>query len=194
MLKKIPLYIQILIGLGLGVAYGAFVSFFTEGDQELWSFFNVFTINWIKPFGDVFVSCLKLIAVPLVLFSLVSGISGLKDVTKLGSIGGGAISMYLVTTVIAVSIGLIAVNILKPWEGISKEAADRVITNFSNEAENKIEVAEQVGESGPLEFLVKMIPKNIIEASRENKNMLQVIVFAILLLFFWGGVVDQNMG
>ena len=180
MSKKIPLYIQILIGLGLGVAYGAFVSFFTEGDQQLWSLFNAFTIDWIKPFGDIFVNCLKLIAVPLVLFSLVSGISSLKDVTKLGSIGGRAISMYLATTVIAVSIGLAAVNILKPWEGISKEAAERVITNFSNEAVKKIEVAEKVGESGPLEFLVKMVPENIIEASRENKNMLQVIVFAIL--------------
>ena len=143
MSKKNPLYIQILIGLVLGIAYGAFVSFFTEGDQQLWSLFNAFTIDWIKPFGDIFVNCLKLIAVPLVLFSLVSGISSLKDVTKLGSIGGRAISMYLATTVIAVSIGLSAVNMLKPWEGISKEAAERVITNFSNEAVKKIEVAEK---------------------------------------------------
>ena len=180
MLKRIPLYIQILLGLLLGVAYGAFVSFFTEGDKELWNSFNELTLNWIKPFGDIFVNCLKLIAVPLVLFSLVSGISSLKDITKLGSIGGRAISMYLGTTVIAVSIGLATVNILKPWEGISKEAAERVITNFSNEAVQKIKVAEKVDKSGPLEFLVKMVPNNIVEASRENKNMLQVIVFAIL--------------
>jgi len=180
MKKRIPLHWQILIGLALGVGYGAFVSIFTAGDIPLWESFNTFTSDWIKPWGSVFINCLKLIAVPLVLFSLVSGIASLKDVSKLGSMGGRAISMYLATTVIAVSIGLISVNVLKPWEGIDSEAGERIINTFASEASAKIKSAENVKESGPLQFVIDLVPENIVEAASMNANMLQVIVFAIL--------------
>jgi Na+/H+-dicarboxylate symporter len=180
MLKRVPLYIQILIGLGLGVTYGAFVSVFTKGDNDLWTSFNDFTYNWISPWGTIFISCLKLIAVPLVLFSLVSGIASLKDISRLGKMGGKAIMLYLSTTVIAVTIGLLSVNFFAPWEGIDRKAGEDIINNFSSQVSKKIETAESVTESGPLSFLVDMVPSNFIEAASDNSSMLQVIVFAIL--------------
>lgn len=180
MKKRIPLHWQILFGLALGVGYGAFVSVFTADDIPLWNMFNDFTSDWIKPWGSVFINCLKLIAVPLVLFSLISGIASLKDVSKLGSIGGRAILMYLATTIIAVSIGLVSVNFLKPWEGLDSEAGKEIIKNFTSEAASKIISAENVKESGPLQFIVDLVPQNIVEAASMNANMLQVIVFAIL--------------
>lgn len=180
MKSKFPLHWQILTGLALGVGYGAFVSVYTQGDEVLWEGFNSFTSDWIKPFGTVFVNCLKLIAVPLVLFSLVSGISNLKSVSQLGSMGGKAIGFYLATTVVAIVIGLSVVNVLKPWEGIEKEASERIIASFATAASEKISSAVSVKESGPLQFIVDIFPQNIVEASSLNSNMLQVIAFAIL--------------
>ena len=102
---KLPLHIKIIIGLILGIG---------------WSFlstalgWNAFTVNWISPFGDIFIRLLKFIAVPLVLFSIITGVSGLKDITKLGKIGGKTLLTYLITTVAAVSVGLLIANVGEP--------------------------------------------------------------------------------
>lgn len=183
MKKKLALHWQILIGLALGVGYGAFVSVYTSAaadPAQAASGWVEFTGDWIQPWGKVFINCLKLIAVPLVLFSLVSGIASLKDVAKLGKIGGRAISMYLITTVFAVTIGLLGVNLIKPWEGIDKGAADRIINSFSGQADKAIENAKTVGDKGPLNFIVDLVPENIVNAATDNRLMLQVIFFAIL--------------
>ncbi|MHA7100179.1 dicarboxylate/amino acid:cation symporter [Roseivirga pacifica] len=93
----------------------------------IWAFlssslgWNQFTITWIDPFGQIFIRMLKYIAVPLVLFSIISGISGLKDMSKLGRMGGKTLSFYLVTTVIAVGVGLALVNLVKPGALIDEE-------------------------------------------------------------------------
>lgn len=183
MKKKLALHWQILIGLALGVGYGAFVSVYasTSADPaQAASGWVEFTNNWIKPWGSIFLNCLKLIAVPLVLFSLVSGISNLKDVSKLGSMGGRAIGMYIATTVIAITIGLVGVNFFKPWQGIEPDAAERIINSFSSQASDKLVAAKEVSGSGPLQFLVDLIPQNVVKAATDNASMLQVIVFAIL--------------
>jgi len=75
-----------------------------------------FTMDWVAPFGDIFINLLKLIAIPLVLFSIISGVSGLSDITKLGRTGMGMLGLYLATTFIAVGIGLVLVNMIKPGE------------------------------------------------------------------------------
>ena len=98
---------RILIGLGLGIVWAILSS--TLG-------WTAFTLDWIAPFGDIFINLLKLIAIPLVLFSIISGVSGLSDVAKLGRTGLGMLGLYLTTTVIAVSIGLLMVNLIKPGE------------------------------------------------------------------------------
>ncbi len=104
-MKKLPIHIKILFGLLAGVLW-AFLS-----SALGW---NQFTINWIDPFGVIFIRLLKFIAVPLVLFSIIGGVSGLSDVSKLGKLGGKTLLAYLTTTVIAVSFGLLLVNVIKP--------------------------------------------------------------------------------
>lgn len=111
-MRKLPLHVKIIIGLVLGIIW-AFIS-----SSLGW---NQFTINWIDPFGTIFIRLLKFIAVPLVLFSIISGISGLSDVSKLGRMGFKTISIYLVTTVFAVTVGLGLVNIFKPGATIDDE-------------------------------------------------------------------------
>ncbi len=104
-MKKLPLHTKIIIGLVAGIIW-AFSSSYLG--------WNEFTINWIDPFGVIFIRLLKYIAVPLVLFSIISGISSLTDISKLGRLGAKTLSLYLVTTLIAVGIGLILVNTIKP--------------------------------------------------------------------------------
>lgn len=110
-MKSLPLHVKIIIGLVLGVIY-SFIS-----SSLGW---NEFTINWIDPFGKIFIKILKFIAVPLVLFSIVSGVAGLKDVSKLGRMGAKTLGLYLVTTVIAVAMGLLLVNLIKPGNFIEE--------------------------------------------------------------------------
>lgn len=111
-MKKLPLHVKIMLGLLAGVIW-AFAS-----SAMGW---NQFTIDWIDPFGQIFIRMLKYIAVPLVLFSIISGISGLKDMSKLGRMGGKTLGFYLVTTVTAVGIGLLLVNLVKPGAMIDEE-------------------------------------------------------------------------
>lgn len=111
-MKKLALHWKIIIGLILGIIYALISSYLG---------WNAFTLNWIDPFGEIFIRLLKFIAIPLVLFSIISGISGLPDPSKLGRMGAKTLIAYLVTTIAAVTIGLVLVNMLKPGNYIAEE-------------------------------------------------------------------------
>ncbi len=111
-MKKLPIHVKIVIGLVLGIVW-AFLSSFMG--------WNEFTIRWIDPFGMIFIRLLKFIAVPLVLFSIIGGVSGLRDVSKLGRLGWKTLLAYMTTTLLAVGIGLTLVNIVKPGTHIDDE-------------------------------------------------------------------------
>ncbi len=110
---KLALHWKIIIGLVLGIIW-AIVS-----SKMGWS---QFTIDWIAPFGTIFINLLKLIAVPLVLFSIISGVSGIGDSSSLGRMGAKTLFTYFITTVLAVSIGLTLVNVIKPGKLIDRES------------------------------------------------------------------------
>lgn len=171
-MKKIALHWQIIIGMVLGVVFGLFFLNFSWGKE--------FVINWIKPFGTIFINSLKLIAVPLILASLIKGVSDLKDLSKLSSMGGVTIATYIFTTMMAVSIGLIAVNIIEPGNFIAEETREQLVNAYSSNANEKINVANDQKSLGPLQPLVDMVPSNIFDAASNNRNMLQVIFFAII--------------
>lgn len=109
---RLALHWQVLIGLAIGVLY-AWLSI-----QFGW---NEFTIDYIKPFGDIFINVLKLIAVPLVLFSIISGVSSLGDPAKLGRLGIKTVITYLLTTMTAVVVGLLLVNLFQPGARVSED-------------------------------------------------------------------------
>jgi Na+/H+-dicarboxylate symporter len=215
--KRQPLHINIILGLVLGA---------------VWSYFSIvfgwidFTLDWIKPFGTIFINLLKLIAVPLVLFSIISGVSQLSDASSLGRMGAKTISFYLITTIFAVTVGLVLVNVIKPgnfineeqhivnrlsyelWveqtDGVdyvddkrflsnpayaeySEEAREKLNKDLANESvSEKIQAAKSSKESGPLDFIVDMVPSNIFISFNKNL-MLQIIVFA---LFFGIAVIS----
>ena len=129
-----------------------------------------FTSDWIKPLGTIFVNLLKLIAVPLVFASLIKGVASLSDISKLSRIGGKTIVIYLISTVIAVSIGLVLVNIVKPGDGFDKDSVSKT-EQIEEEANKKIAAAEEVKDEGPLQFLIDIVPTNIFDSFSNNRNI-----------------------
>src|SRR5690625_4491782 len=170
-MRKLALHWQIVLGMILGVVLALVLNNFTWG--------ATFIANWIKPFGNIFINSLKLIAVPLILGSLVKGVSDLKDISKLSKMGFKTIGFYIFTTIVAVSIGLITVNIIKPGKSISEETRIELLESYAGEAEAKKEDAQRQREAGPLQALEDVVPENIFSAASENSNMLQVIFFSI---------------
>ncbi|MBT8223747.1 MAG: dicarboxylate/amino acid:cation symporter, partial [Eudoraea sp.] len=156
-MKKLELHWRILIGMVLGLLFG-FGMTFPDGGREI-------VQDWINPFGIIFVKLLKLIAIPLILASLIKGISDLKDISKFRRIGLRTIIIYVCTTVVAISIGLILVNILQPGEGISDETITKLTETYASDTGvvSKIEEASKQRER-PLGFLEDMVPDNAIGA------------------------------
>ncbi|CAM1340349.1 dicarboxylate/amino acid:cation symporter [Tenacibaculum amylolyticum] len=172
-MKKLALHWKILIGMVLGIIFGIVMTTIDGGAG--------FVGRWIKPFGTIFVKLLKLIAVPLIIASLIKGISDLKDISKFKNIGLRTIAIYVGTTVIAITIGLLLVNVVKPGDGISEETITKLTETYANSGgvQAKIAEASRQKSSGPLQFLVDMVPDNAMKAMSNNKAMLQVIFFTI---------------
>ena len=177
-MKKIPLHWSILLGMTLGVLVGVIFTTFESGPQMI--------SHWVKPFGTIFINALKLIAMPLILGSLIKGVSDLKDISRLSRMGGRTIGIYIMTTVVAVMIGLIMVNTIKPGKSISEKTRQELVETYQSDAEEKQAVAQKQKDAGPLQALVDLVPDNIFKATTENGNMLQVIFFA---LFFGIGLI-----
>lgn len=162
------LHWQIVLGLILGLGWGLLSS--ATG-------FNEFTTNFIKPFGTIFINLLKLIAIPLVLASLVVGVTSLNDTAKLSRMGGKTILVYMFTTVFAIAIGLAAVNLIKPGTSLPEETKQSLIEAYEPVNSNPTEELDQ----GPLDFFVRIVPTNAFDAFGDNANMLQVVFIALLL-------------
>ncbi|MBO6589250.1 MAG: dicarboxylate/amino acid:cation symporter [Allomuricauda sp.] len=177
-MKKLELHWQILIGMALGVLFALLMVQFDWGPKIV--------SDWIKPFGNIFINSLKLIAVPLILASLIKGVSDLKDISKLSKMGGRTIGIYIVTTIIAVTIGLLVVNVVKPGGSITEDTRNELVENYKGDADNIKTAADKQKEAGPLQALEDLVPSNIFKAASDNGNMLQVIFFAI---FFGIGLI-----
>lgn len=173
-MKKLALHWKIMIGMVLGILYGFIALQF--GWQN-------FIADWIKPMGTIFVKLLKLIAVPLIVASLIKGISDLKDISKFKNIGVRTMLIYIGTTVVAITIGLALVNVIQPGDGISQATVEKLTNTYANNSSitAKITEATKQQSSGPLQFVVDMVPDNAVSAMSNNKAMLQVIFFTIFL-------------
>jgi len=168
------LHWKIVLGLVLGLLFGFGMTFFDFGPA--------FVSDWVQPFGTIFVRLLKLIAIPLILASLVKGIADLKDISKFKNMGIRTFITYMITTVVAILIGLSLVNIIQPGIGISEETVAKLTTTYANDSgvTSKIATASAQKDASPLQFIVDMVPDNIFYAMSNNGLMLQVIFFSIL--------------
>lgn len=173
-MKKLALHWKIIFGMILGIIFG-FVMNNVDGGKG-------FVSDWIAPFGKIFINLLKLIAVPLILASLIKGISDLKDISKIKSMGLRTISIYIATTLVAIIIGLTIVNTVKPGNGMSVETIEKIKDKYANDAGviDKLEKASSQKDAGPLQALVDIFPSNIFK-SFVDASMLQVIFFALFV-------------
>ena len=170
-MKKIPLHTKIILGLILGLVVG--ISSVFMGIGGLIS-------DWVMPFGTIFVKMLKLVAVPLIFVSLVSGISNLRDTAKLSRIGGKTFGIYILTTVSAIIIALFLANTLQPGKYFPAEKTAELKQKYASDASMKITSAKGVKDSGPLQMMVDVVPDNFFHSASNNKNMLQIIFFSVL--------------
>ena len=171
-MKKLALHWQIIIGLVLGLLYGIVAA------NNGW---GSFTSDWIAPFGTIFMSLLKLIAVPLVLSSLITGVASLSDLKKLSRIGGKTIAIYVGTTAVAVTIGLISVNMLQPGDKVPDQMKENLQKTYQEDASVRAGSAQKVKDRGPLQPIVDMVPSNFFSSASSNRNMLQVVFVAIFV-------------
>ena len=171
-MKKLALHWKIIIGMVLGIIFG-FIMNTVDGGKG-------FISDWVAPIGTIFINLLKLIAVPLILASLIKGISDLKDISKIKSMGLRTIGIYITTTLVAIVIGLSIVNVVKPGTGMPTETIEKIKTTYQGSADVMIGKAKVTKDAGPLQPLVDIFPSNIFTALGEAK-MLQIIFFALFV-------------
>lgn len=180
-MNKISLHFQILIGLCLGLLF-ATISIKMGLPVS-------FTVNYIKPFGTIFINSLKAVSIPLIIASLVVGITSIEDTSKLSRIGGKTILLYVLTTVFSVILGIVVANVVKPGKIISSETRNNLIELYNkqnNTLDNKKNIAKNISKKAPLQFIIDLVPDNIFKALTENTNLLQIVlgsmVFGISLM------------
>lgn len=170
--RELPTYTKILLGMVAGVILGLLAANFG---------FEKPLTNWVTPFGEIFIRLLKLIAIPLVLLSLVKGIGSLQDVTRLATMGGKTLSLYVTSTVLAITLGVILVMTIRPGEMVSADISQGISSSFTESLEERQLAIDAVKDQSPLQPLVNIIPENAISALGDNSQMLQVILLAALI-------------
>lgn len=185
-MKKLELHWQILLGMVAGIAIGVVAVQFAAGPQLI--------VDWVKPFGTIFINVLKLIAMPLIIASLIKGLSDLEDISRLSVLGKRTIGIYLLTTLLAVTIGLTIVNVIQPGKTINEDTRNQLEQAYQTEADQTRGMAEEAREAGPLKPIEDLFADNVFVALADNGNMLQVIVISI---FFGIGIIllpDKKVG
>jgi len=167
-LPKLQLYTQILIGLVSGAIFGILANRLEFSD---------FVLAYVKPIGSAFIRLITMVVVPLVFASLLLGTTSVNDIRKLGRIGARTVTYYLCTTAIAITIGLLLANTLKPGVGLSEQARTRLLESSSDEAGGQIDPAAE--KPTVTEILLNIIPTNPVKALAEGQ-MLQIIFFALV--------------
>ncbi|MCK9324938.1 MAG: dicarboxylate/amino acid:cation symporter [Bacteroidales bacterium] len=170
--KRIPLYLTIILGMVAGLLLGILAVNLNFGE---------IVTNWVKPWGVIFIRMLKLIAVPLVFVSIVVGISSLGSIQKLGTLGVKTVGLYFLSMVGSAAVGLLLVNTIRPGHTFPEEKRAYYMEQFQESMEEKSSLADGLKQDSPLQFIVDMVPENIISSGADNSNMLQIIFFAILL-------------
>ncbi|MDR1408512.1 MAG: dicarboxylate/amino acid:cation symporter [Tannerella sp.] len=167
---SLPLYVQIVLGMVLGVAVGIIAVAVDAGK---------FVSDWIVPWGQTFIRLLQLIAIPLIFVTLVKGITGLKDIHKFSRLGGKMMMLYLLFIAMSAAFGITLAVTIKPGSLVQQEIVEDIQKQYQVNIEEKALAAEQNIEQGPLNFLNDIVPNNIVSAASSNANVLQVIFFAV---------------
>jgi DAACS family dicarboxylate/amino acid:cation (Na+ or H+) symporter len=172
--KGMKLHTKILLGLAVGMALGIIVNLTVGVDNPTVEFINRYIA---VPIGQIFLRMLFMVVMPLVFASIALGVAGLGDIRRVGRVGGKAIGYFFVTTVLAATLGLIVVNIARPWERVTPETRAALMERFSNDASSRVEAAAM--STFGMDTLVNIVPRNPIRAAADT-DMLGVIFFGLM--------------
>lgn len=165
-----PLWQRVFLGLILGAGLGLTLFYTGKGD---------IAESWIYPFGQAFIALIKMLIMPLIFFSLTAGVVAMGDPSKLGSLGGRTVGLYLATTAVAVTLGLGIGTVLQPGKGIDPTLFETASQASIEQIQGKLDKAEQAGSFA--ERLLKIIPDNVLHSLTDNGAILPIIFFSILL-------------
>ena len=168
------LHTKILLGLMVGLALGVTVNL-TVGTEHP-------VVEWVNdyiavPVGQIFLRMLFMVVMPLVFASIALGVAGLGDIRRVGRVGAKAIGYVLVTTALAATLGLIIVNLMRPWERVSPETRTALMERFANDASSRVEAAAM--STFGMDTLINIVPRNPIRSAAET-DMLGVIFFGLM--------------
>jgi DAACS family dicarboxylate/amino acid:cation (Na+ or H+) symporter len=168
------LHTKILVGLLLGALAGVAANLTVGPDQPAVAAVNDYIAY---PVGQIFLRMLFMVVMPLVFASISLGVAGLGDIRKVGRVGGKAVGYFTITTVLAATLGLVVVNVMRPWERVSPETREALMARFATDASGRVEAAA-TSEFG-IQTLVNIVPRNPIQAAA-NTDMLGVIFFGLV--------------
>jgi proton glutamate symport protein len=169
--KKIPLHIKILAGMVIGVAWSIAAGNINGGPE--------WTLSYIKPLGTIFIKLLQMLAIPLIITSIISGIAGLRDINKLGRIGGRTLVLFTITCFTSTILGVILASAFTPGNAIPEKTKSELFASYQDKTTGLIDKAQQ-GTGSAMDMITEMFPNNIFYAMSNNGMMLQVVIFSIL--------------
>jgi DAACS family dicarboxylate/amino acid:cation (Na+ or H+) symporter len=171
--KGMKLHTKILLGLMIGLVLGISVNLTVGTENPTVEMINDYVA---VPVGQVFLRMLFMVVMPLVFASIALGVAGVGDIRKAGRIGGKAIGYFFVTTVLACTLGLIVVNLMRPWERIAPETRAELMERFAGDAASRVQTSEQ--QNFGIETFINIVPRNPIDAAART-DLLGVIFFGL---------------
>lgn len=170
-----PLHTKILIGLAAGLVVGLVTNLTVGIENPTVQAINTYVA---VPLGQIFLRMLFMVVMPLVFASIALGVAGLGDIRKVGRVGARTLIFFLVTTALAASLGLLIVNIARPWNRVSAETRAELMAQFQTDASSRVQAAATTGKFGPDTF-VNIVPRNPIDAAART-DMLGIIFFGLM--------------
>jgi DAACS family dicarboxylate/amino acid:cation (Na+ or H+) symporter len=168
------LHTKILLGLVVGATLGVVANLTLGPAHPAVESVNTYVA---VPIGQIFLRMLFMVVMPLVFASISLGVAGLGDIRKVGRVGGKAVGYFLVTTALAATLGLIVVNLMRPWERVTPDTREALMARFAGDASSRVEAAA-TSEFG-MQTLINIVPRNPIQAAA-NTDMLGVIFFGLV--------------
>src|SRR5688500_13951587 len=172
--KGMPLHTKILIGLALGAIAGVVANLTLGATHEAVVWTNKYLAG---PIGQIFLRLLFMIVMPLVFASIALGVAGLGDLRRVGRVGGKAIAYFLITTALAATLGLVAVNIFQPGNQLPDAVRTELLATYAKDASGKVEAAAT--SNFGIETLVNIVPRNPLKAA-VDLDLLALIFFAFI--------------
>jgi DAACS family dicarboxylate/amino acid:cation (Na+ or H+) symporter len=169
------LHTKILLGLAVGAAIGVATNLTVGAAHPTVELVNKYVA---VPVGQVFLRMLFMVVMPLVFASIALGVAGLGDIRKVGRVGGKAVGYFFVSTVLAATLGLVVVNVARPWERVTPETRTALMARFASDATAPVQAAATTAKFGP-ETFINIVPRNPIDAAART-DMLGVIFFGLM--------------